>query len=199
MCSTRACGNPRLVRLAQSGVSCCCGHIGSATLEGRLDMGNKVMINIKAFYEQATLCPTASCPDAVRVKRNAYKSSIVGVSPDGDCRIRQRNSPSRPHGTRIHPQEAAHHPSPKPTISRMTSSAISDPITPVSAPDCPASAQAGNCSDGGGSEADSDRTDFSRPPHCAHVARIVVSVPSITLHRAGHQWPARRSQASETR
>jgi glyoxylate reductase len=43
--------NPRLVRLAQSGKVVLLPHMGSATLEGRLDMGNKVMINIKAFID----------------------------------------------------------------------------------------------------------------------------------------------------
>ncbi|MGZ5864430.1 MAG: 2-hydroxyacid dehydrogenase, partial [Xanthobacteraceae bacterium] len=43
--------NPRLVRLAQSGKVVLLPHMGSATLEGRLDMGNKVMINIQAFID----------------------------------------------------------------------------------------------------------------------------------------------------
>jgi glyoxylate reductase len=43
--------NPRLVRLAQSGKVVLLPHMGSATLEGRLDMGNKVMINIQAFVD----------------------------------------------------------------------------------------------------------------------------------------------------
>jgi glyoxylate reductase len=43
--------NPRLVRLAQSGRVVLLPHMGSATLEGRLDMGNKVMINIQAFVD----------------------------------------------------------------------------------------------------------------------------------------------------
>ena len=42
-------------------------------------------------------------------------------------------------------------PSPKPTISRITSSAIIEPSTPVSAPRMPASAQAGTVPGGGGS------------------------------------------------
>src|SRR5262249_46959444 len=42
-------------------------------------------------------------------------------------------------------------PSPKPTISRITSSAMSEPTTPVSAPRMPASAQAGTVPGGGGS------------------------------------------------
>jgi glyoxylate reductase len=43
--------NPRLVRLAQSGRVVLLPHMGSATLEGRIDMGNKVMINIQAFVD----------------------------------------------------------------------------------------------------------------------------------------------------
>src|SRR4051812_47371885 len=41
-------------------------------------------------------------------------------------------------------------PSPKPTISRMTSSPIRLPSTPASAPSTPASAQAGTAPGGGG-------------------------------------------------
>ena len=43
--------NPRLVRLAKSGKVVLLPHMGSATLEGRLDMGNKVMINIQTFFD----------------------------------------------------------------------------------------------------------------------------------------------------
>src|SRR6201989_972002 len=43
--------NPRLVRLAQSGKVVLLPHMGSATMEGRFDMGNKVIVNIKAFID----------------------------------------------------------------------------------------------------------------------------------------------------
>jgi glyoxylate reductase len=43
--------NPRLVRLAQSGKVVLLPHMGSATIEGRFDMGNKVIVNIKAFID----------------------------------------------------------------------------------------------------------------------------------------------------
>jgi glyoxylate reductase len=43
--------NPRLVRLARSGKVVLLPHMGSATMEGRLDMGNKVIINIRAFMD----------------------------------------------------------------------------------------------------------------------------------------------------
>ena len=43
--------NPRLVRLAKSGKVLLLPHMGSATIEGRLDMGEKVIINIKSFVD----------------------------------------------------------------------------------------------------------------------------------------------------
>jgi glyoxylate reductase len=43
--------NPRLVRLARSGKVVLLPHMGSATIEGRVDMGNKVIINIRAFVD----------------------------------------------------------------------------------------------------------------------------------------------------
>jgi glyoxylate reductase len=43
--------NPRLVRLARTGKVVLLPHMGSATMEGRLDMGNKVIINIRAFMD----------------------------------------------------------------------------------------------------------------------------------------------------
>ncbi len=43
--------NPRLVRLARTGKVVLLPHMGSATMESRLDMGNKVIINIRAFMD----------------------------------------------------------------------------------------------------------------------------------------------------
>jgi glyoxylate reductase len=43
--------NPRLVRLAKGGKVVLLPHMGSATIEGRLDMGNKVIINIRALVD----------------------------------------------------------------------------------------------------------------------------------------------------
>ena len=43
--------NPRLVRLAKAGKGLLMPHMGSATLEGRVDMGTKVIINIKTFMD----------------------------------------------------------------------------------------------------------------------------------------------------
>jgi len=43
--------NPRLLRLARSGKVVLLPHMGSATLEGRIDMGEKVMVNIRAFLD----------------------------------------------------------------------------------------------------------------------------------------------------
>ncbi len=43
--------NPRLVRLARGGKVVLLPHMGSATLESRIDMGNKVIVNIRAFMD----------------------------------------------------------------------------------------------------------------------------------------------------
>ena len=43
--------NPKLVRLARTGKVVLLPHLGSATLEGRADMGSKVIINIQTFMD----------------------------------------------------------------------------------------------------------------------------------------------------
>jgi glyoxylate reductase len=43
--------SPKLVRLARTGKVVLLPHMGSATLEGRVDMGEKVIINIKTFMD----------------------------------------------------------------------------------------------------------------------------------------------------
>jgi glyoxylate reductase len=43
--------NPRLAKLAREGKVVLLPHMGSATLEGRVDMGEKVIINIKTFMD----------------------------------------------------------------------------------------------------------------------------------------------------
>ncbi|CAH1678341.1 Glyoxylate reductase [Hyphomicrobiales bacterium] len=43
--------NPRLLRLAKANKVVLLPHMGSATLEGRIDMGDKVMVNIRAFLD----------------------------------------------------------------------------------------------------------------------------------------------------
>jgi glyoxylate reductase len=43
--------NPRLVKLAREGKVVLLPHMGSATVEGRIDMGEKVIINIKTFMD----------------------------------------------------------------------------------------------------------------------------------------------------
>ena len=43
--------NPKLVKLAREGKIVLLPHMGSATLEGRIDMGEKVIINIKTFMD----------------------------------------------------------------------------------------------------------------------------------------------------
>jgi glyoxylate reductase len=43
--------SPKLVKLARSGKVVLLPHLGSATLEGRIDMGEKVIVNIKTFMD----------------------------------------------------------------------------------------------------------------------------------------------------
>src|SRR5579862_1830361 len=43
--------NPKLVKLAKAGKVVLLPHMGSATMEGRVDMGEKVIINIKTFMD----------------------------------------------------------------------------------------------------------------------------------------------------
>ena len=43
--------NPKLVKLARAGKVVLLPHTGSATIEGRIDMGEKVIINIRTFMD----------------------------------------------------------------------------------------------------------------------------------------------------
>jgi glyoxylate reductase len=43
--------NPKLVKLARAGRVVLLPHMGSATIEGRIDMGEKVIVNIKAWMD----------------------------------------------------------------------------------------------------------------------------------------------------
>jgi glyoxylate reductase len=43
--------NPKLVKLARAGKVVLLPHMGSATIEGRIDMGEKVIINIRTFMD----------------------------------------------------------------------------------------------------------------------------------------------------
>lgn len=43
--------NPKLVKLAEQGKAVLLPHMSSATLEGRIDMGDKVVINIRTFFD----------------------------------------------------------------------------------------------------------------------------------------------------
>ena len=43
--------NPKLARLARDGKVTLLPHMGSATIEGRIDMGEKVIVNIKTFLD----------------------------------------------------------------------------------------------------------------------------------------------------
>ncbi|UOM35961.1 D-glycerate dehydrogenase [Acuticoccus sp. I52.16.1] len=43
--------NPRLIKLAKAGKALLLPHMGSSTREGRIDMGDKVVINIRVFMD----------------------------------------------------------------------------------------------------------------------------------------------------
>ena len=43
--------NPRIVELARRGRAVILPHMGSATIEGRIDMGDKVIVNIRTFMD----------------------------------------------------------------------------------------------------------------------------------------------------
>ncbi|MDP1869124.1 MAG: 2-hydroxyacid dehydrogenase, partial [Bradyrhizobium sp.] len=43
--------SPKLVRLARAGKVALLPHMGSATIEGRVEMGEKVIINIRTFLD----------------------------------------------------------------------------------------------------------------------------------------------------
>lgn len=43
--------NPKLVKLANKGKVVILPHMGSATIEGRIDMGEKVIVNIRTFFD----------------------------------------------------------------------------------------------------------------------------------------------------
>ncbi len=43
--------NPKLVKLANEGKVVLLPHTGSATIEGRIDMGDKVIINIRTYFD----------------------------------------------------------------------------------------------------------------------------------------------------
>jgi glyoxylate reductase len=43
--------NPKLIKLAREGRVVLLPHMGSATIEGRVDMGEKVIINIRTFFD----------------------------------------------------------------------------------------------------------------------------------------------------
>lgn len=43
--------NPKLLKLAEAGKAVLLPHMGSATMEGRIDMGDKVIVNIRTFFD----------------------------------------------------------------------------------------------------------------------------------------------------
>ncbi len=75
--------NPKLLKLARAGKVILLPHMGSATLEGRVDMGEKVIINIKTFMDGHRP------PDRVLPSR-ATASSASGIEADSRRAIDDR-------------------------------------------------------------------------------------------------------------
>ncbi len=61
--------NPKLVKLANEGKVVLLPHTGSATIEGRIDMGDKVIINIRTYFD-GHRPPTGSCPTGLSADVN---------------------------------------------------------------------------------------------------------------------------------
>ena len=59
--------NPKLVRLARAGKVVLLPHMGSATIEGRIDMGEKVIINIRDLPGRPQAAGPGAAVDAVTI------------------------------------------------------------------------------------------------------------------------------------
>ncbi len=78
--------NPKLVKLAREGKVVLLPHMGSATVEGRIDMGEKVIINIKTFMD-GHRPPDRVLPEhAVSCDRRSFclktACASAGLAPD---------------------------------------------------------------------------------------------------------------------
>ena len=73
--------NPKLVKLARAGKVVLLPHMGSATVEGRIDMGEKVIVNIRTFLDGHRP------PDRVLPSRVARKWAAPNLGFDTLARI----------------------------------------------------------------------------------------------------------------
>ena len=65
--------NPKLARLAREGKIVLLPHMGSATVEGRIDMGEKVIVNIKAFLDGSDAADGSLCEPVKRRRATASR------------------------------------------------------------------------------------------------------------------------------
>ena len=79
----------KLVRLAQAGKVTLLPHMGSATEEGRIEMGAKVIVNIRASA-MATARPTGCCRTCCRATLPRASSLEICASKEPDFRSRRR-------------------------------------------------------------------------------------------------------------
>ena len=79
--------NPKLVKLARAGKVVLLPHMGSATIEGRIDMGEKVIINIRTFMDghrppdrvlpSMLVTPAAVCRSSRIQTKSAYHDRLT--------------------------------------------------------------------------------------------------------------------------
>ena len=80
--------NPSLLKLARAGKVVLLPHMGSATIEGRIDMGEKVIINIKTFMD-GHKPPDRVLPSMLVAGVRFRSSSAQRAGTDG-CYVRAR-------------------------------------------------------------------------------------------------------------
>ena len=91
--------NPKLLKLAAKGKVVLLPHMGSATIEGRIDMGEKVIINIRA-HQDGHRAPTACCPTASHSALDQSLYSHVRGCVDARRARRQQMRPISAHSWR---------------------------------------------------------------------------------------------------
>ena len=90
--------SPKLVKLAKAGKVVLLPHLGSATLEGRVDMGEKVIVNIKTFMD-GHRPPDRVLPSMLVRRRPIIKG--MGDASDPLRRACRISDPAPPHNERM--------------------------------------------------------------------------------------------------
>ena len=69
--------NPKLVKLAAKGKVVILPHMGSATIEGRIDMGEKVIINVRRFRRSSAAGPRPAAQGVDRISSHPSPSTAT--------------------------------------------------------------------------------------------------------------------------